>query len=145
MIKHILLFLLLTIITGCSKPKPIKEECCPEQTLDSFLLFSTPHKSLEDSSIFMISKSLDKSINTEKKIEKIKKTNLNLNKENTILQKTNTELNSELKVVKDSLIEVKIQLKETLSKIPKKRNIFQKFLGIDGDSVEIKQIDTIKN
>jgi len=93
----------------------------------------------------IISKVLVKSANTEKSIKKIVVSNSNLNKENETLQKVNTGLNSELKVVKDSLVEVQIQLKETLSKIPKKRNFFQKIVGAAEDSIEVKHIDTIKN
>jgi hypothetical protein len=138
--KSIVSTIIGVIMLGCN-PTPIaKEKCCPE--IDSVTSFSSP---IEDSSILIISKVLVKSANTEKSIKKIVVSNSNLNKENETLQKVNTGLNSELKVVKDSLVEVQIQLKETLSKIPKKRNFFQKIVGAAEDSIEVKHIDTIKN
>ena len=61
-----------------------------------------------------------------------------------MMKNENKKLATELKTTKDSLQKVVYELKETILKLPKKRNFLQRVLGTGKDSIEVVVIDTIK-
>jgi predicted nucleic acid-binding Zn-ribbon protein len=67
----------------------------------------------------------------EEKIEQTYKTKETLEKENSTLKQ-------ELKVTKDSLVSKEYQLKYTIKRMPKKKNLIEKVFNIGPDSIEIK-------
>ena len=143
MVRVLLILLISLSIQGCKK-ETLVEECCPENSIDSTATISV-ESIQEDSVVLRISESLEKSVNIEKNIKSIVTTNVELNSKNSTLQKTNSELKQELISTKDSLIKTKLELRETLTRVPKKRNFLQKMLGVAKDSIEVKQLDTIQN
>lgn len=133
--RNYFILLACLVIISC---KQAEETCCPEDpSTDPAMVTTTEDQPIEDSAVVKITESLNKSINIEKNIKSIVKTN-------TTLYVQNIELTEELKTTKDSLQKVTIELKETKSRIPNKRSFFQKVLGVAKDSVEIIKTDTIQ-
>lgn len=131
--KYIILAVII-IVLSC---KGNKSECCPPNPLQETTEVVQSSAEL-DTAFENITRSLHKSTNVENSIKVI------LEKGH-MLVKSNHELKQELKSTKDSLVKTKFQLVETLKKVPKKRNLVQRMLGIARDSVEVIQIDTIQN
>jgi hypothetical protein len=75
---------------------------------------------------------LETSTGLENKIQETYKT-----KE--VLVSENNNLKLVLKVTKDSLISKEHQLKETIKKIPNKKNLIERVLNIGPDSIEITE------
>jgi hypothetical protein len=133
--KYFILLACLTVI-GCKNIQ--EEECCPENPLvDSSAVEAPAAAPIQDSAVVKITESLKKSENIEDNIKCIVETN-------TTLHTQNTKLHKELKTTKDSLQKVTYELKETKLKLPKKRNFFQRVLGVAKDSVEVIKTDTIQ-
>ncbi len=132
--KYFILLACLAVVS-C---KQAQEECCPENPIqDSVAVAASADEPIEDSAVVKITETLEKSANIEESIKSIVETNVTLHTRNTKLVK-------ELKTTKDSLDKVTFELKETKLKVPKKRNFFQRVLGVAKDSIEVKQIDTIQ-
>lgn len=128
-------FILLAclVIVSC---KQAEEECCPENPIQDSVMVESSNVILEDSTVTKITQTLEKSANVEDNIKCIVK-------DNVVLHKQNTDLTKELKTTKDSLDKVTFELKETKLKLPKKRNFFQRVLGVAKDSIEVIKTDTV--
>lgn len=100
---------------------------------------STESNIVLDSSdvILKVEKTLQKTIDLDKKIEtKVEKFKA--------IQSENKVLKRELKETKDSLHLAKEELIKSKIKVAKKKTFFQKVLGSKPDSIEVEKIDTIK-
>lgn len=132
--KYFILLACLTVV-GCKNVQ--EEECCPQNPLvDSVAVASVDSVSV-DSTVAKITQTLQRSENIEKDIKGIVQ-------ERATLKSENKKLTTELKTAKDSLQKVTYELKETRLKLPKKRNFFQRVLGVAKDSIEVIKIDTIQ-
>ena len=128
-------FILLACLAAVSC-KQVDETCCPENPiLDSAAVEAPADAPDTDSAVVKITETLEKSANIEENIKCIVE-------DRATLQVQNGKLNKELKTTKDSLEKVRVELKETKLKIPKKRNFFQRVLGVAKDSVEVIKTDT---
>lgn len=130
-------FILLAclVVVSC---KQAKETCCPENPLvDSAAVVAPASEPSSDSAVVKITETLEKSANIEENIKCIVE-------DKATLQIQNGKLHKELKTTKDSLQKVTTELKETKLKLPKKRNFFQRVLGVARDSVEVIQRDTVQ-
>lgn len=132
--KYFILLACLAVVS-C---KQVEEECCPENPIQDSVMVESSGVVVEDSAVAKITETLKKSENVEDNIKHIVE-------DNVVLHKQNTNLTKELKTTKDSLNRVTFELKETILKLPKKRNFFQRVLGVAKDSIEVKQVDTIQN
>jgi dynactin complex subunit len=81
---------------------------------------------------------LEKTENMLKETEGLEKKIEQTYKSKETLEKENNTLKQELKVTKDSLASKDYQLKETIKKMPKKKNLIEKVFNLGPDSVEIK-------
>lgn len=133
MAKYFILLACLVLIS-C---KQVPETCCPENPMLDSVVTASADEPNPDSAVVRITETLEKSANIEQNIQCIVE-------DRQTLQVQNTKLNKELKTTKDSLQKVTIELKETKLKLPKKRNFFQRVLGVAKDSVEVIQRDTVQ-
>jgi regulator of replication initiation timing len=120
------IIILALFLISCSKKvenQAIKTET--EVFLDSSDIVSKVEKTLE--------KTIDLDKKIETKVERVK-----------VLQSENKTLKKELKETKDSLVLAKEELVKSKVKVPKKKSFFQKVLGSKPDSLEVEKIDTIK-
>ncbi len=119
-----LILILPILVSSCTK----QETFIQETYSDTISLMSdttlTPLQKTE--------KMLETSTGLENKIQETYKT-----KE--ILVSENNNLKLVLKVTKDSLISKEYQLKETIKKIPNKKNLIERVLNIGPDSIEITE------
>ena len=132
--KYFILLACLAVVS-C---KQVEEECCPENPIQDSVIVASKDGPIEDSAVVKITETLEKSENVEDNIKHIVE-------DRATLKVQNKKLSTELKTTKDSLAKVTFELKETKLKLPKKRNFFQRVLGVAKDSIEVKQIDTIQN
>ncbi len=130
-------FILLSCLAVISC-KQVEEECCPENPIQDSVIVASKDEPIEDSAVVKITETLEKSANVEEHIKHIVD-------DNVVLHKQNTNLSAELKTTKDSLAKVTYELRETKLKLPKKRNFFQRVLGVAKDSIEVIKTDTIQN
>jgi len=140
--KYFILLACLSV-TACKNVQ--EEECCPENPLVDSVMVGSKDEPYPDSAVVRITESLEKSENIEENIKNVVETSSKLSSEKVNLLQANSKLKTELKCTKDSLIKTQLQLKETLTKLPKKRNFLQKVLGTGKDSIEVITTDTIKN
>ena len=128
-------FILLACIAVVSC-KQTEEACCPENSIQDSVMVESSNIILEDSAVAKITETLEKSTNIEENIK-------NVVEDRATLKIQNKKLTTELKITKDSLDKVTFELKVTKLKLPKKRNFFQRVLGVAKDSVEVIKTDTI--
>lgn len=128
-------FILLTCLATMSC-KQVPDACCVESAIEDSVVAISVDEPIQDSAVTRITESLKKSENIEDNIKCIVE-------DRVTLQVQNTKLSNELKTTKDSLQKVTVELKETKLKLPKKRNLFQRILGVAKDSVEVIQRDTV--
>ena len=120
------IIILALFLISCSKKvenQLIKTET--EVVLDSSDIVSKVEKTLE--------KTIDLDKKIETKVERVK-----------VLQSENKTLKKELIETKDSLVLAKEELVKSKVKVPKKKSFFQKVLGSKPDSLEVEKTDTIK-
>ncbi len=129
-------FILLTCLSVISCTPVQEEECCPDNVIDSVATTSA-NPSDSDLTVTRITQTLQKSEHIEEDI-------VHVVKDRATLKNENKKLATELKTTKDSLQKVVYELKETILKLPKKRNLLQRVLGTGKDSIEVVVIDTIK-
>lgn len=131
-------FILLACLTVISCKNVQEEECCPENPLVDSAAVEAPAAAPDsDSTVAKITQTLQKSEHIEEDI-------IHVVKDRAALVVVNKKLTTELQTTKDSLQKVTYELKETKLKIPKKRNFFQRVLGVAKDSVEVIKTDTIQ-
>ena len=131
-------FILLACLTVISCKNVQEEECCPENSLvDSVAVEAPADISDSDLTVTRITQTLQESEHIEEDI-------IHVVKDRATLKSENKKLATELKTTKDSLQKVVYELKETILKLPKKRNFLQRVLGTGKDSIEVVVIDTIK-
>jgi regulator of replication initiation timing len=128
-------FILLAclVVVSC---KQTEEACCPENPIQDSVMVESSNIILEDSAVVKITETLEKSANIEENIKGIVE-------DRATLKVQNKKLTTELKTTKDSLDKVTFELKETKLKLPKKRNFFQRVLGVAKDSIEVIKTDTV--
>lgn len=131
--KYFILLACLSVI-ACTPVQ--EEECCPDNVIDSVATTSA-NPSDSDLTVTRITQTLQESEHIEEDI-------VHVVKDRATLKSENKKLATELKTTKDSLQKVVYELKETILKLPKKRNFLQRVLGTGKDSVEVVVIDTIK-
>lgn len=129
-------FILLACLTVISCKNVQEEECCPENPLVDSVAVEAP-ADIPDSTVAKITQTLQKSEHIEEDI-------IHVVKDRAALVVVNKKLTTELQTTKDSLQKVTYELKETKLKLPKKRNFFQRVLGVAKDSVEVIKTDTIQ-
>ena len=130
--KYFILLACLAVVS-C---KQVEEECCPENPIQDSVMVESSGVVVEDSAVVKITETLEKSENVEDNIKHIVE-------DRATLKVQNKKLSTELKTTKDSLAKVTFELKETKLKLPKKRNFFQRVLGVAKDSVEVIKTDTV--
>ena len=123
------LFILLVVLFSCSKKTEDKKN-------DLVIVEDSVVVSYADSVEIKLLKTKDIDVNIKNKIQQVK-----------VLSSENNNLKVELKTTKDCLVSTqeRFEIFKTNSKVPKKRNFFQKLVGAKADSVEIEKIDTLKN
>ncbi len=131
--KYFILLACLSVI-ACTPVQ--EEECCPDNVIDSVATTSS-NPSDSDLTVTRITQTLQESEHIEEDI-------VHVVKDRATLKSENKKLATELKTTKDSLQKVVYELKETILKLPKKRNFLQRVLGTGKDSIEVVVIDTIK-
>jgi len=123
------LFILLVVLSSCSKKIEDKKEDLVIKENSIFISYA-------DSVEVALLKTKDIDVEIKHKIKQVE-----------VLSDENKGLKVELKTAKDSLFSTqeKLQILKTSLKVPKKKSFFQKLIGAKTDSVEVEQIDTLKN
>ncbi len=123
------LFILLVVLSSCSKKIEDKKEDLVIKENSIFISYA-------DSVEVALLKTKDIDVEIKHKIKQVE-----------VLSDENKGLKVELKTSKDSLFSTqeKLQILKTSLKVPKKKSFFQKLIGAKTDSVEVEQIDTLKN
>ena len=123
------LLVLLIIMFSCSKKTEDKKE-------DLVLSEDSVSVNYADSVEIALVKTKDIDVDIKQKIKQVE-----------VLSSENNNLKVELKTTKDCLVSTqeRFEIFKINSKVPKKRNFFQKLVGAKADSVEIEKIDTLKN